>query len=252
MKYEFDGMWASSLTDSLSRGKPDIEAVDLTNRLQSLNDALECTTKPIIFDGDTGRQPQQLAFTVRTLERLGVSAIVIEDRCGLKRSSLPGADIVQEQVDITEFCDKIKAGKQARITDDFMIFARVESFICGKGLDDAVNRAFAYVEAGADGIMIHSPESTGADIQAFCEEFRAKYESIPLIVAPTTYNHVTEDELIDWGVNMVIYANHMLRSAYPAMVNTVKSILENGRAKEAADTTCMPIHEILDLLPSAK
>lgn len=251
MKREFDGMWSSSLTDSTSKGKPDIEAVDLTTRLHDLNDALECTTKPVIFDGDTGGKTEHFVFTVRTLERLGISAVIIEDKVGLKKNSLFGTDAVQMQDSIEGFTHKIRAGKQAQITPDFMIIARIESFIAGKGLEDAMERALAYVEAGADGIMIHSKDKSGEDIKSFCIEFRKHHSNVPIVVVPTTYNHITEDELASWGVNVVIYANHMLRSAYPAMVNTAKSILANGRSYEANDL-CMPIKEILELIPGTK
>lgn len=251
VKREFDGMWSSSLTDSTSKGKPDIEAVDLTTRLHDLNDTLECTTKPVIFDGDTGGKIEHFVFTVRTLERLGISAIIIEDKIGLKKNSLFGTDAVQVQDSIEGFCAKIKAGKRAQITEDFMIIARIESFIAGKGLDDAMERALAYIEAGADGIMIHSKHKSGADIKDFCAALRKVNNSIPIVVVPTTYNHITDDELADWGVNIVIYANHMLRSAYPAMLNTAKSILANGRSYEANEL-CMPVKEILELIPGTK
>lgn len=250
-KKEFDGMWSSSLTDSTSKGKPDIEAVDLTTRLHGLNDALECTTKPIIFDGDTGGKPQHFVFTVRTLERLGVSAIIIEDKEGLKKNSLFGTDVEQTQTSPEEFAEKIRAGKRAQLTSDFMIIARIESFIAGKGLEDALDRAAIYVEAGADGIMIHSKDKNGEDIKAFCIAFRKQHPNVPIVVVPTTYSHVTEEELINWGVNIVIYANHMLRSAYPAMVDTAKSILTHDRCLEANEK-CMPIKEILELIPGTK
>lgn len=251
VKREFDGMWSSSLTDSTSKGKPDIEAVDLTARLQNLNDSLECTTKPVIFDGDTGGRIEHFVFTVRTLERLGISAVIIEDKAGLKKNSLFGTEVVQIQESIENFSDKIKAGKRSQVTDDFMIIARIESFIAGKKLDDAMKRAMAYIEAGADGIMIHSKSRNGDDIKSFCLSLRKVNSSIPIIVVPTTYNHITEEELISWGVNIVIYANHMLRSAYPAMLNTAKLILANGRSYEANDY-CMPIKEILELIPGTK
>jgi phosphoenolpyruvate phosphomutase len=251
IKKEFDGMWASSLTDSASKGKPDIEAVDLTTRLHNLNDTLECTTKPIIYDGDTGGRTEHFVFTVRTLERLGISAVIIEDKTGLKKNSLLGTDVLQMQDTIDGFCEKIRAGKRAQITDDFMIIARIESFIAGKGLNDAMMRAKAYTVAGADGIMIHSKEKSGDDIKAFCKEFRKFSKVIPVVVVPTTFNHFTEDELQSWGVSIIIYANHLLRSAYPAMVNTASLILRNGRAAEA-DSVCMPIKEILELIPGTK
>ena len=250
-KREFDGMWSSSLTDSTSKGKPDIEAVDLTTRLHDLNDMLECTTKPIIFDGDTGGKIEHFVFTVRTLERLGISAIIIEDKIGLKKNSLFGTDAKQEQDTIENFSLKIKAGKNSQITDDFMIISRIESLIAGKSVEDALERAFAYVKAGTDGIMIHSKDKSGNDIKEFCQQFRAKEKNIPIVVVPTTYNHITEDEFCAWGVNIVIYANHMLRSAYPAMLNAAKSILTHQRSLEA-DPYCMPIKEILELIPGTK
>lgn len=251
IRREFDGMWSSSLTDSTSKGKPDIEAVDLTTRLHDLNDALECTTKPIIFDGDTGGKIEHFVFTVRTLERLGISAVIIGDKIGLKKNSLFGTDAIQTQDTIDGFCNKIRAGKRAQITDDFMIIARIESFIAGKGQEDAMERALAYIEAGADGIMIHSKDKSGEDIRLFCKALRLANQSVPIVVVPTTYNHVTEEELSLWGANIVIYANHMLRSAYPAMLNTAKSILSHGRSYEANEL-CMPVKEILELIPGTK
>ena len=250
-RYAFDAMWSSSLTDSTSKGKPDIEAVDLTTRLQDLNNILECTTKPIIFDGDTGGKIEHFVFTVRTLERHGISAVIIEDKIGLKKNSLFGTDVVQTQDNIEDFCTKIKAGKNAQITDDFMIIARIESLICGKPVSDALERAHAYVKASADGIMIHSKHKTGEDIKAFCTEFRKSDKTTPIVVVPTTYHHVTEDELKQWGVNIVIYANHMLRASYPAMLEAATTILKHQRASEA-DKLCMPINEILELIPGTK
>ena len=241
----FDGMWSSSLTDSTSKGKPDIEAVDLTTRLQDLNNILECTTKPIIFDGDTGGKIEHFVFTVRTLERHGISAVIIEDKVGFKKNS------IQTQDTIEGFCEKIRAGKNAQVTDDFMVIARIESLIAGKPVSDALERAFAYVEAGADGIMIHSKNKSGEDIREFCQEFRKRYLHVPIVVVPTTYDHVTESELHEWGANIVIYANHMLRAAYPAMTKVAKTILENGRAQEVREL-CMPIKEILELIPGTK
>lgn len=247
----FDGMWSSSLTDSTSKGKPDIEAVDLTTRLQDLNNILECTTKPIIFDGDTGGKVEHFVFTVRTLERHGISAVIIEDKVGLKKNSLFGTAVEQHQATIEEFCDKLHAGKNAQVTKEFMIIARIESLICGKPVEDALERAFAYVEAGADGIMIHSKDKTGEDIKTFCQRFREKDKVTPIVVVPTTYNQFTETELCEWGINIVIYANHMLRASYPAMYNVAKLILENERSLEA-DPYCMPIKQILELIPGTK
>lgn len=247
----FDGMWSSSLTDSTSKGKPDIEAVDLTTRMQDLTNILECTTKPIIYDGDTGGKPEHFAFAVRTLERNGISAVIIEDKIGLKKNSLFGTDAVQVQDSIEGFCHKIKIGKNAQVTDDFMVIARCESLIAGKSVDDALDRCFSYVEAGADGIMIHSKNKTGEDIKQFCVKFREKYTSIPIVVVPTTYNQIKEEELHRWGVNVVIYANHMLRAAYPAMLKCATTILENERSLET-DPICMPIKEILELIPGTK
>lgn len=249
---EFDGMWSSSLTDSTSKGKPDIEAVDLTTRLHDLNDTLEVTTKPIIFDGDTGGKVEHFGFTVRTLERLGISAVIIEDKIGLKQNSLFGTDAIQTQDSIEGFCSKIKAGKEAQITDDFMVISRCESLIAGKSVDDALERCHAYVEAGTDGIMIHSKDKSGEDVKEFCRRFREKDSQTPIVAVPTTYNQYTEEELADWGVNIVIYANHMLRSAYPAMVKCAETILTNSRSLEASEQYCMPIKQILNLIPGTK
>lgn len=247
----FDGMWSSSLTDSTSKGKPDIEAVDLTTRLQDLNNILECTTKPIIFDGDTGGKIEHFVFTVRTLERHGISAVIIEDKIGLKKNSLFGTDAIQTQDSIEHFCEKIRAGKNAQVTKDFMIIARIESLIAGKPVSDALERGFAYVDARADGIMIHSKDKSGEDIKEFITEFRKKHPKVPIVVVPTTYNQIYEKELAEWGANIVIYANHMLRAAYPAMKKVAETILINERAKEASPL-CMPIKEIIELIPGAK
>jgi len=249
---EFDGMWASSLTDSTSKGKPDIEAVDLTTRLHDLNDTLEVTTKPVIYDGDTGGKLEHFVFTVRTLERLGISAVIIEDKVGLKQNSLFGTDAIQTQDSIEGFCNKIKAGKEAQITRDFMIISRCESLIAGKPVDDALERCHAYVEAGADGVMIHSKNKSGEDIKEFCQRFREKDDHTPIVAVPTTYNQFTEEELAEWGINVVIYANHMLRAAYPAMVKCAERILETSRSLEASDEYCMPIKQILNLIPGTK
>jgi phosphoenolpyruvate phosphomutase len=247
----FDGMWSSSLTDSVSKGKPDIEAVDLTTRMQDLTNILECTTKPIIFDGDTGGKPEHFVFTLRTLERNGVSAVIIEDKSGLKKNSLFGTDVKQELASIPEFCEKISAGKRAQVTRDFMIIARLESLIAGLSVADALERAEAYVQAGADGVMIHSKGKSGEDIREFCEQFHSRHGEIPIVVVPTTYNHRAETELVSWGAGIVIYANHLLRASYPAMERTARIILENGRSLEA-DSLCMPIQDILELIPGTK
>lgn len=248
---EFDGMWISSLCDSTAKGKPDIELVDLTSRLNTINDILEVTTKPIIVDGDTGGQIEHFVYTVKTLERLGVSAIIIEDKTGLKKKFSFGTDVKQTQDTIGHFCEKIRAGREARVTSDFMIISRIESLIAKAGMDDAIKRAEAYIEAGTDGIMIHSKEKDGTEIIEFCEKYAKLERRVPLIVVPTSYNFMKEEQLVELGVSVIIYANHLIRSAYPAMVNTAKSILENERSKEASEN-CMPIKEILTLIPGGK
>jgi phosphoenolpyruvate phosphomutase len=245
---EFDAIWLSSLTDSTAKGKPDTEAVDLTSRLHSVNDILEVTTKPIIYDGDTGGIPEHLIFTVRTLERLGVSAIIIEDKIGLKKNSLFGVDVKQTQDSIENFSKKIITAKQAQVTSEFMVIARIESLILKQGMDDAIKRAKAYIEAGADGIMIHSKEKNADEILEFCKLYKDFSAKVPLIAVPSTYNHIYENELIEAGVNVVIYANHLLRSAYPAMVDVATTILENERSLETNDK-CMSIKDILTLIP---
>ena len=247
---EFDGMWVSSLTDSVSKGKPDNGFVDLTSRVSTIEEALEGTTKPLIFDGDTGGLAEHFVFSVRTLERLGVSAVVIEDKEGLKQNSLYGTDVPQIQVAPEIFGQKITAGKKAQITEDFAIIARIESLILGAGIDDALNRAQIYIESGADAIMIHSREETSDEIFEFCKQFREKSNQVPLVVAPTTYNETLEEEFIAAGVQVVIYANHLLRSSYPNMVRTAESILRHGRAKEAEEF-CMPITDCLALIPQS-
>jgi phosphoenolpyruvate phosphomutase len=247
----FDGMWSSSLTDSTSKGKPDIEAVDTTARLTTINEIFEVTTKPMIYDADTGGKAEHFEFTVRSLERTGISAVVIEDKTGLKKNSLFGNDVAQTQDSIENFCQKIKMGKAAQITNDFMIIARVESLILEAGMDDALKRAFAYVEAGADGVMIHSRLKDPAEIFEFVEKFRAKDKYTPIVVVPTSFNSVTTDEFAKVGINVVIYANHMLRAAYPGMMKVAKSILAHKRSLEA-EPDCMAIKEILELIPGTK
>ena len=249
--HRFDGMWASSLTDSTDKGKPDIEAVDLTTRLQSLTDILECTTKPIIFDGDTGGLAEHFVFTVRTLERNGISAVIIEDKVGLKKNSLFGTEAKQEIAPADEFCRKISEGKKAQVTEDFMIIARLEELIAGGTVDEALERADLYVKAGADGVMIHSKEKSGEDIKDFCTRFRALYKDVPIVLVPTTYNQFTERELSEWGANIIIYANHLLRAAYPAMYKCAQTILQSERSLEVNDI-CMPIKQILELIPGTK
>ncbi|AXX85673.1 phosphoenolpyruvate mutase [Aliarcobacter skirrowii] len=248
---EYDGMWSSSLTDSTSKGKPDIEAVDVTARINTVNEIFEVTTKPMIYDADTGGIAEHFAFTVRTLERTGVSAVIIEDKTGLKKNSLFGTEVEQTQDSIENFCAKIKVGKKAQITDDFMIIARIESLILDKGMDDAIARAKAYIEAGADGIMIHSRQKSPNEILEFCKILRDYNENIPIVVVPTSFNQITAKELSQAGVNIVIYANHMLRAAYPGMKNVAKSILENDRSLEAEEQL-LSIKEILDLIPGTK
>ena len=248
---EFDAMWSSSLTDSTLRGKPDIESVDLSSRLQFINETFEVSTKPLIYDADTGGKIEHFSFTVRSLERLGVSAVIIEDKIGLKKNSLFGNDVLQEQDSIEEFSKKIKIGKQSQVTEDFMIIARVESLILDKGIDDALERSYAYIKAGADGIMIHSRKKDASEIKSFCKKYNEIKNKAPLVVVPTSYNEITEEELKELGVKIVIYANHMLRASYPAMLNVAKSILKNDRSKEA-DDSCLSINEILKLIPENK
>lgn len=248
---EFDGMWASSLTESTAKGKPDIEAVDVTARTQTLHDLMEVTSKPVVYDADTGGKPEHFQFTVRTLERLGVSAAVIEDKVGLKKNSLFGTDVPQVQDSIESFCAKIQAGKKAQVTDDFMVVARIESLILEQGIADAIARAKAYIAAGADGILIHSKQKEPDEIFEFCRHYAAFERRVPLFAVPSTYNKVSEAELIDNGVNVVIYANQLIRAAYPAMVATARSILTHGRSAET-DHQLMPISEVLDLIPGTR
>jgi len=248
-KIEFDGIWESSLTDSTAKGKPDTELVDFTSRFNTIEEILEVTTKPIIVDGDTGGRTEHFKFRIKTLERLGVSAIIIEDKIGHKKNSLFGTEASQKQDSKENFSNKIKQGKLAQVTDDFMIIARVESLILKQGMEDALIRSKAYIDAGADGIMIHSKEKDGSEIKEFCEKYKQFKKNIPLIVVPSTYSHINEEELMKMGVNVVIYANHLLRSAYPAMVETAKSILKNSRSFEASKDNCMSIKDIISLIP---
>ena len=244
---QFEAMWISSLCDSTEKGKPDIELVDMTSRFRTINDIMEVTTKPIIFDGDTGGITEHFVYTVRSLERMGVSAVIIEDKVGLKKNSLFGTEVEQTQDDIEHFCEKISAGKNAQLSEDFMIIARIESLILEKGMDDALKRAFAFRDAGADGIMIHSRRKEPDEILEFCDKFRLKDKDTPIIVVPSSYNTITEDILIQHGVNIVIYANQLLRAAFPAMQNAAKSILKYHRAHEI-DEELLSIKDIITLI----
>jgi phosphoenolpyruvate mutase len=247
----FDGVWSSSLTDSTAKGKPDIEAIDITSRINAVNDIFEVTTKPMIFDGDTGGKIEHFEFTVRSLDRIGVSAIIIEDKTGLKKNSLFGNDVFQTQDSVENFCEKISRGKAAQISDDFMIIARIESLILESGMEDALMRADAYLNAGADSIMIHSKSKDPKEIIEFMQKFREKDKVTPVVVVPSSFNSVTIEEFEKMGVNVVITANHMLRAAYPAMLKVAKSVLKNGRSLEA-EPDCMSIKEILEFIPGTK
>lgn len=245
---QFDAMWVSSLCDSTAKGKPDIELVDMSSRIRTVDDIMEVTTKPIILDGDTGGLTEHFVYNVKTLERMGVSAVIIEDKKGLKKNSLFGNEVKQTQAEVEEFCAKIRAGKKAQKTKEFMIIARIESLILEKGMEDALIRAHAFVKAGADGIMIHSRKKAPDEIFEFVEKFRSTNTTTPIVVVPTAFNQVTEEEFMKKGVNIVIYANQLTRSGFPAMQRAAQTILENHRAKEA-DDLCMSIKDIITLIP---
>lgn len=244
---QFDAMWISSLCDSTAKGKPDIELVDMSSRIRTIDDVMDVTTKPIILDGDTGGLIEHFVYNVRTLERMGVSAVIIEDKTGLKKNSLFGTEVEQTQDSIENFTAKIRAGKQALRTEEFMIIARIESLILERGMEDALNRAAAYVEAGADGIMIHSRRKEPDEIIRFIRAFRQKDADTPVVVVPTSFNSITEEELAREGVNIVIYANQLTRSAFPAMQETAAEILKNHRALES-DSRLMPFQDIIRLI----
>ena len=244
---QFDAMWISSLCDSTAKGKPDIELVDMTSRFRTIDDVMEVTTKPIIFDGDTGGLTEHFVYTVRSLERMGVSAVIIEDKTGLKKNSLFGTEVKQTQDTIEHFCEKIRAGKKAQLSDEFMIIARIESLILEQGMEDALTRAKAFVGAGADGIMIHSRKKDPAEILEFCDKFREFDKTTPIVVVPTSFNTITEDELASHGVNIVIYANQLTRAAFPAMQQTAEDILKYHRAYEV-DSRLMSIKNIITLI----
>jgi len=246
--YQFDAMWVSSLCDSTAKGKPDIELVDMTSRLRTIDDIMEVTTKPIIFDGDTGGLTEHFVYTVRSLERIGVSMVIIEDKTGLKKNSLFGTEVKQTQDTIENFSSKIAAGKKSQKTNDFMICARIESLILEQGMEDALKRAFAYTKAGADAIMIHSRKRDPSEIKEFIKKFRKKDKITPIVLVPTSFNEVYEDEWKELGANIIIYANQLTRTGFPAMQKAATSILENHRAKEC-DDMCMPIKDIITLIP---
>ena len=245
--FEFDGMWSSSLTDSTSRGKPDNQSVDISTRLNGLNEILDVTTKPVIFDADNGGRTEHFSYTIKSLERAGVSAVIIEDKVGLKKNSLFKNQKGAKQDSIRKFCNKIKVGNNSKITDNFMIIARIESFILGKSLSDAIKRANAYSKAGADAILIHSKEKNPKQIFAFAKEFKKSKFFKPMVAVPSTYSKTTEKQLIKNGFKIVIYANHMLRAAYPAMLNAAKNILKHERSSPI-EKKITPIKEILTLI----
>ena len=247
---QFDAMWISSLCDSTAKGKPDIELVDMTSRFRTIDDIMEVTTKPIIFDGDTGGLIEHFVYTVRSLERMGVSMIIIEDKTGLKKNSLFGTEVKQTQDSIEHFSEKIAAGKKAQKTKDFMICARIESLILEQGMEDALERAFAFTAAGADAIMIHSRKKDPSEICEFIEKFREKDATTPIVIVPTSFNSVKEEEWKERGANVIIYANQLTRSGFPAMQKSAQLILENHRAKEADEQMCMSIKEIINLIPN--
>lgn len=251
-KEEFDALWISSLTQATAKAKPDNGFLDASTRIAALSEILDVTTKPIIYDGDSGGPAEHFAFTVRELERLGISAIIIEDKIGLKKNSLFGTEVEQQQDTIENFCDKIATGKVNQVTNDFMIIARIESLILEQGMNDAIARAKAYLNAGADGIMIHSRSNAFDEIKEFTTLYNQLPDRRPLVVVPSSYAYVTEEELAENNINIVIYANQMLRAAYPAMVNVARSILEHHRAKEASDEYCMSIREIINLIPGGR
>jgi len=249
-KIEFDGFWSSSLTDSTLKGKPDIEVLDINQRLTNINDIFDVTTKPLIIDIDTGGKIEHLEINLKTIERSGASAVIMEDKKGLKKNSLFGNTVKQEQESINEFTKKISAGKKAT-NNKLMIIARIESLILGKPLNDAILRAKKYVEAGADGIMIHSKDKNPKKILKFAEIFRKKFTDVPLIAVPSSYNSAKDKQLEDAGFNIVIYANHMLRASYPAMQKVALEILKNGRTYES-EKSIMSISDILELIPGTK
>lgn len=244
---QFDAMWISSLCDSTAKGKPDIELVDMSSRIRTIDDVMDVTTKPIILDGDTGGLIEHFVYNVRTLERMGISAVIIEDKTGLKKNSLFGTEVEQTQDSIENFCAKIAAGKEALRTDDFMIIARIESLILEKGMEDALVRAKAYIDAGADGIVIHSRKKAPDEIIEFCRRFRETDRKTPIVVIPTSFSSITEEELVKAGVNIVIYANQLTRSAFPAMKKTAETILKYHRSLEA-DEALMPFKDIISLI----
>ena len=247
--HQFDAMWISSLCDSTAKGKPDIELVDMTSRFRTIEDITEVTTKPIIFDGDTGGKTEHFVYTVRSLERLGVSMVIIEDKTGLKKNSLFGTEVKQTQDSIENFSEKIRAGKKAQRTKEFMICARIESLILEQGMEDALTRAFAFVDAGADAIMIHSRKKDPSEIQEFIEKFREKDKSTPIVLVPTSFNSVKEEEWKERGANIIIYANQLMRAEVPAMQKAAETILENHRAEEC-DAMLMPFKDIIRLIPA--
>ncbi len=248
---QFDGFWSSSLTDSTEMGKPDIELLDLSHRAKNISDIFEVTSKPMIVDLDTGGLPEHFIHSVNRLDRLGVSAVIIEDKTGLKKNSLFGNEVEQTQADMNEFANKIKIGKNSQISQDFMIIARIESLILEKGMNDALKRANKYVKCGADGIMIHSRQKNPDEILEFGKKFRVNFPDVPLICVPSSFNEIYSDDLSNAGFNIIIYANQLMRASYKAMYDTAYSILKHNRSKEI-ENKLISIKEILKLIPGTE
>ena len=225
----FDAIWESSLTDSGSKGLPDIELVTMDSRFHSIQQILDITTKPMIVDCDTGGQLEHFSYWVQKLENVGISAIIIEDKAFPKKNSLDSsAKHILEDVDI--FAKKIKYGVAAKRNKDFMIIARLESLIAKHSMQHALLRAEAFIDAGADGIMIHSKSKVGTDeIIDFAKRFR-KMSELPLVCVPTTYNDIFDKELEKIGFNIVIHANHLLRASLKAMKGAASQIEKEGRS----------------------
>lgn len=241
----FDGFWESSLTDSASRGLPDIEIINLDSRLETINEILYITSKPLIVDCDTGGDINHFEYMVQKLEDAGVVMVIVEDKTFPKRNSLTNSNHILEDKDI--FAEKIKRGIAVRKSNNFMIIARLEGLIAGHSMEETLGRAEAFLKAGADGIMIHSRKNEPTEIL----EFASLYKKLPkslikgkiLVCVPTTYNKITAKELAKSGFNLIIYANHLLRSSYRAMEKICKTILLNDRSFEA-ESLCVSLKNL--------
>jgi len=240
-KNGFEGVWASGLEISASHASPDASILTMSDSLVAAIDMVDSVSIPVVADCDTGfGNSNNVIQMVKKYESAGVAAVCIEDKLFPKMNSyIPGR---QELASIPEFVGKIKAGKNAQKTEDFMIFARVEALIAGWGMEEALKRAKAYADAGADAILIHSKQKTPDEIIEFVKAWN-NYR--PVIIVPTSYSCFTEEQMKELGIKMVIYANQGLRAAVRSINEILDHIKNHGLG--GIDDKIAPMAEIFEL-----